>query len=349
MEAKSFSSRIRCMSTEPTIPRQPINPPCSIQQDPHGVKILDNSTRQMPGAYGKHNRLQGFQRSYHGVTHFRGTNLAAARCHDITSTQPLIQHLTDGPFDGVGHGGFAEAVTQHHGYRQNGCQRVGNALSGDIRSAAVAGLVHTLVLLVERRRGQHADGAGEHRGLVGEDIAEHVIGDYHIDLLGCAHQLHRGVVHIHVRQLDIRVVPSHLFHHLTPQLAGGEHVNLVHRAQLAVAQASHIEADDSDATDLALAVGQRIVYLTLTVVQHTTLTKLTEIDATGQLAHDQDVQTNNHLELENKNFDQLRVQQRRTQIDEQPQLGADLQQAALRTQNKIYDVPLEPAHRAEQN
>ena len=52
-------------------------------------------------------------------------------------------------------------------------------------------------------RGQHADRAGELRGLVREDVAEQIVGHDHVELLGIAHQLHGAIVRQDVRELDI--------------------------------------------------------------------------------------------------------------------------------------------------
>ncbi len=45
----------------------------------------------------------------------------------------------------------------------------------------------------------------------------------------------------------------------------------------------------------------------------------------------------------------MRVEQCRTQVTEQPQLGANLQQTALGTNGRIDLVPLRASHRAKQN
>ena len=45
------------------------------------------------------------------------------------------------------------------------------------------------------------DRARDHRGLVGEDVAEHVLGQDHVEVAGARDQLHRGVVDQHVLEL----------------------------------------------------------------------------------------------------------------------------------------------------
>src|SRR5690606_41234344 len=53
--------------------------------------------------------------------------------------------------------------------------------------------------------------------------------------------------------------------------------------------------------------------------------------------------------LEARRSRQLRIEQRRTQIAEQTQLGADLQQAAFGADGRIDGVPLGATHCAEQD
>ena len=58
----------------------------------------------------------------------------------------------------------------------------------------------------ERGRGQHAERARQHGGLVGKHVAEQVVGDDDVELLGVAHQLHGAVVGEDVLELDVRRV-----------------------------------------------------------------------------------------------------------------------------------------------
>jgi hypothetical protein len=67
-----------------------------------------------------------------------------------------------------------------------------------------------------------------------EDVTEDISGDHHIELRRLPHDLHRGVIDIHMRELDIgkfRGVQGDDF--LAPHHAGFKHIGLVHRAKLA--------------------------------------------------------------------------------------------------------------------
>ena len=63
------------------------------------------------------------------------------------------------------------------------------------------------------------------------------------------------------------LILGHLLDHFTPQLAGSEHVGLVHRAQLLAAHAGHVETDTGNAAHFAFAVRQGVVGLALATFQ----------------------------------------------------------------------------------
>ncbi|MNQ91290.1 hypothetical protein D3C85_1066630 [compost metagenome] len=150
-------------------------------------------------------------------------------------------------------------------------------------------------------------------------------------------------------QFDFRIILGHLFDHFTPQLAGGQYVGLVHRAQLLATDHGHVETDTGDTTDFAFAVRQGVIGLTLAVFQGTGTTRRAEVDAAGQLANDQDVQAGHDFRLQAGSLGQLRVQDRRTQVAEQAQLRTDFQQAALRADVTFDGIPFRAANGAQQH
>ena len=104
-----------------------------------------------------------------------------------------------------------ERVAQHHREGQNAGERVGDALAGDVRRAAVHRLVERLapaarVGRAERGRGQHAERARQHRRAIRQHVAEQIAGDDDVELLRLAHELHRAIIGVHERQLDIGVI-----------------------------------------------------------------------------------------------------------------------------------------------
>ena len=65
--------------------------------------------------------------------------------------------------------------------RADGAEWIGFVLSRDIGRGAVhrfvkAGPCAVGLLRADRGRGQHADGAGQHRAFIAQDVAEHVLG-----------------------------------------------------------------------------------------------------------------------------------------------------------------------------
>ncbi len=79
------------------------------------------------------------------------------------------------------------------------------------------GLEDSGAALPQARRRQHAERAGEHRGFVGEDVAEHVLGDDHVEAARAGDELHRGVVDEHVVEGDVGVVGVDLGDDLAPE------------------------------------------------------------------------------------------------------------------------------------
>ncbi len=109
------------------------------------------------------------------------------------------------------------------------------------------------------------------------------------------------------------------------------------------------EGQAGDAADLRLAIDVGVEALALAIFQGANAPRLTEVDAAGELAHDQDVQPRHHFRLQAGGVRQLRIENRRAQVTEQLELGANAQQAPLRAQVSLHRVPLGTAHRAQQN
>ncbi|MNJ52901.1 hypothetical protein D3C77_482660 [compost metagenome] len=161
--------------------------------------------------------------------------------------------------------------------------------------------------------------------------------------------MHGGVVDVHVAEFYVRVVLGHVFDDFTPQLAGGQNVGLVHRAELLAAHTGHVETDPGNTADFTLAVRQGVVGLTLAAFKFAGATRRTKVDAARQLTDDENIQARHDFWLERGGIGQLRVEDRRTQVGKQTQLRTDFQQSALRT-NVTFDlVPLRSTHSTEQH
>src|SRR5512133_2501572 len=110
----------------------------------------------------------------HELAHLGGPDLAHAVRHDVAGARSRIEGGAHRLLDRQRLFFEAERVLEHHGRRHDGGDGIGHALAGDVRRRAVDRLVEAVLARAERRRGQHADAAGDHGSLVGEDVAEDV-------------------------------------------------------------------------------------------------------------------------------------------------------------------------------
>src|SRR5215831_17626171 len=119
----------------------------------------------------------------------------------------LRKQSLDGAEDGGGSLLVAQ-VLQHQGARPNLANGVGDALAGDVRSAAMHRLEHRrkLTLGIDIGAGRDGDGAGGGRTQVRKDVAEQVGTDDHVEPGWVAHQMRRQNVDVELAGLDLRVL-----------------------------------------------------------------------------------------------------------------------------------------------
>src|SRR5207248_3060897 len=176
-----------------------------------------------------------------------------------------------------------EPVAQQHGRRGDRPDRVSDVFAGQRRRRAVDRLEQPRAV-AQRRGRQEPERSREHRGLIAQDVPEHVLREQDVDAGGVGDEPHRGVIHVGVLQRDLGVVRGHACHRFAPQLRRLEHVGLVHREQAPAAAARRAERHACHALDLGLGVAQRVhrgpglLAARLTVVQ-----------PSDQFAHDEDV------------------------------------------------------------
>ena len=261
--------------------------------------------------------------------------------------------MDDRPLDGRRFLVQVEGVAQHHGRRGDGGDRVGEVQAGDVGRAPVDRLVQSdwasgADAAPDAGRGEHADRAGQHGGLIAQDVAEQVGSHEHVELLRVADELHGAVVHVEVDELDVRIAFRNVAHHAAPERRGFEDVRLVHRGDLAPPLAGRFEGDLGDADDLRRRVDLG-VDAPLAVRCFLDALGLAEVDAAGQLADDQEIGAGDDLRLERGGVRQHGVQLRGAQVGVQAQLLAQAQQRALRAHVVGQAVPLGAAHGAEEN
>ena len=116
---------------------------------------------------------------------------------------------------------------------------------------------------------------------------------------------------------------------LAPEHARLHHVELLGRGHLVAALAGEVEGDPGDALDLAGRVDLGVDGALRAVLQGHDLLRLAEIDAAGELAHDDDVEALDHLALQGGGVGEGRVADRRAQVGEQAEILAQAQEARL--------------------
>ncbi len=185
---------------------------------------------------------------------------------------------------------LAEPGEQHAG-RTDQRGRVGEVAARDVGRRAVLGLRQRM-RLARIDRGGEAEAAGDLGGLVGQDVAEHVGGDDHVERARVAHQQRRHGVDDTLLVGDVGVVLRHRAHALEKQAVGhAQHVGLVHRRHLAAAAGGEAECRLGDAggalaADLAHRQGEvgRRHELAEAVVH-----RAVGIEPLGVLAHDDEI------------------------------------------------------------
>src|SRR3954452_4602538 len=107
IRSKSRSARMRSISTEPTMPRHPINPT-------HVVISIRLLTMR--------------ERRDHGVAHFNGADFAATVLIDVAGAQAVGQHAPDRTLDAACRLLLIERIAHQHRGRQNRPERVSDIL-----------------------------------------------------------------------------------------------------------------------------------------------------------------------------------------------------------------------------
>lgn len=90
--------------------------------------------------------------------------------------------------------------------------------------------------------GRQADTATYRRGQIGDDVAEQVVGDDHVEATRVGDHVDGGGVDVLVGHLDVRVAFADLVDGPQPQSPGeGQHVRFVHQCQMLATPSSPLE------------------------------------------------------------------------------------------------------------
>jgi hypothetical protein len=124
---------------------------------------------------------------------------------------------------GFEHGGFnlcrffcQTHVRQHHGRGEDCSKGIRLILPCDRRSRTVHRLEHRSAARMNVAAGGHTEASLQAGGEVGDDVAEHIVGDDHIKLARVAHHLHAERIDIHVLRGNFWKLRAHLFENTLP-------------------------------------------------------------------------------------------------------------------------------------
>ena len=113
---------------------------------------------------------------------------------------------------------------------------------------------------VAEARGCRKPEAAAHAGRdVGEDVAERVLGQEHVESLGMLDELQPCRVDEHVLELNVRIVRGDARDVLAPEPRRLEHVHLVHRGELRPPRPGKLERAPGNPLDRLRCVGAGVV------------------------------------------------------------------------------------------
>ena len=152
-------------------------------------------------------------------------------------------------------------------------------------------------------RGQQPQGAGNHRSFVGDDVAEHVLGQDHVELARVEDDLHGRVVHEQEIEGHAGVLGGYALHGFAPEPGGFQHVGLIDEGELVAAGFGSPEGPVGNAQDFVAVVGAVVVGAGAVLGA----ALFAEVNTARQLPVNEDVGALNALSLEGRVGQQLVV------------------------------------------
>ena len=203
--------------------------------------------------------------------------------------------------------------------------------------------VESVGSLTERGGGQQAERSGDHGGFVGQDVAEHVLGEQHVERRGTPDQVHRGGVDEHVLELHLRkLLAQHALDDCSPQPGRLQDVRLVHGNDTPATTHGQATGDLCHAFDFVGGVGADVLGL----VRCAALPA--EVDPAGQFPHDHDVRASDHLGLERRGVEHRLHGAHRAQVRKHAESAAQFQQSLFGAYPGTWVRPLRTTYGAEQ-
>ena len=200
----------------------------------------------------------------------------------------------------------------------------------------------------ERCRRQHPHRAGEHGGLVGQDVPEEVLGCDDVEVARPSDEMHRHRVDQHVLVRDVGVLARHLVRHFTPQPGCREDVRLVHRSEVAPTLPSEREGGPDETRHLLFRVDHGIDRRTA-LGRRAALARAPEVDAASQLSHHDEIDALEDLPAERRSGKELGDGPDRSQVGVEAEPLAEPEQRLLRPDPGGRVVPPGAADRPEEH
>ena len=178
----------------------------------------------------------------------------------------------------------------------------------------------------DARRGEHAQRTADDAGLVGEDVAEHVLRHDDVEISRLADDLHGSVVHEHIVHRHLGILFGDALGGFAPQTRSFEHVGLVDDREFAAARQSQPERHVQDPLDLPDGIGAGVESAFSVVIPSL---RTAEIDAAREFAHADEIRPAHDLCAERRTVGQRVEQRHGAQVGEQPQRLAHPQKPLL--------------------
>ncbi len=212
-------------------------------------------------------------------------NPCVIAARQVGGAEALLEHLADRGFDCRGFGFKAGGVAQNQRAGEDCAERIGEALAGDVGRGAVDRLIQ-IDFAADGGRGQHAQRAGDDAGLVGENVAEEILREHHVEVARLVHEVHGHGVDVLVFERYVGELCGDFNHRGAPELRNFKHVGLVHAGEFLAALAGQLEGDAGYAGHFVARVTHGVPGFALGLVP---LAGLAEVKAAEQFADKENV------------------------------------------------------------
>jgi hypothetical protein len=165
---------------------------------------------------------------------------------------------------------------------------------------------------------------------------------------GKADQLHRAVVHVHVRERHVGIVASHLADHVAPELHTFQDIGLVHGNQVFPARPGQLKAHAGDSRNFRFRVDEGVDAHAQAVLVPDAA-GFAEVEVAREFPYDQNVDPGNEVPLQRRGVQQVIESDDGPQVGKKSELLPQSQQRPFRPMLIIQAVPFRSANRAEQN